>query len=38
MLIKKSLCIKDPHEAKYQLLINKRKSTGLKILLNTRMI
>ena len=34
----------DPHEAKYQLLINKRESTGLsylmiqKLLLNTQMI
>ena len=26
------LCAADPHEAKYQLLINERKSTGLKYL------
>ena len=25
------LCVKDPHEAKHQLFINKRESTGLKI-------
>ena len=24
------MCAKDPHEAKYQYLINKRESTGLK--------
>ena len=27
---KKCLYAKDPYEAKYQLLINKKKSTGLK--------
>ena len=26
------LCSKDPYEAKYQFLINKRESTGLKYL------
>ena len=29
-MIKKFLYAKDPDEAKYQFLINKRKSTGLK--------
>ena len=36
------LYAKDPHEAKYRFLINRRKSTGflmiLKLLLNTQMI
>ena len=34
------LHIKDPNEAKYQLLFNKRKSSGLiqKLLLNTQII
>ena len=31
-MIKKILYAKDPNEAKYQLLINKRESTGLKYL------
>ena len=30
ILIKKFYMLKDPHEAKYQLLTNKRESTGLK--------
>ena len=30
------LCAKDPHEAKYQLLINKRQSAGLKYLKNSK--
>ena len=32
------LYAKDPHEAKYQFLINKQEITGLKLLLNTRTI
>ena len=32
----RKLCAKDPYEANYQILINKRESTGVKYLSNSK--
>ena len=32
----RTLCAKDPYEANYQILINKRESTGVKYLNNSK--